>query len=567
MSLARLLTRAEAPKPVASKVLATAGNATRALEALHRDPYDAIRQAGGTLDVADRLAALLKLSLDRRALGHAEWTLSSRATLGLAMLTAKLRCSLELPDVATKRIVKKMIDAGSLVAVDGQVTSKSHYDKNVSIARDITQRAMRTPNDALCAAFERIDNVTPAQKLALTAAAHHKFSVITGGPGTGKSHLVRKMVDAFPHTKVTAPTGRAARNACGKTVHYFRTIQESGTNDFAGARLIIVDEASMLSTELMWTVLTLAPAAAHIVLVGDVDQLPPIDAGDVLRDVISCGKVPVTVLDHNHRSSTAIQSFAAGILEGAVRVPDSGVVLLPCETLEDVINTVPGINDPTRDIILTPHNVTRIALNRAMQLYRWSCLDELEIVLRKEFPDAPRGAGGIATIASPRATPPSVTVYADHGTEFHATLSAACDLVEVDTRVCGIRAEAGTVLLPGDMVIITKNTPDVCNGDIGIFLTQDRVSFLGQSVTVPTLGETDPGMTLAYAVTVHKAQGSEFQRVFLPVTNVSAWDRALLYTAVTRAKGTVYILGSLDDLRTIVTTVRPARPSLLRALF
>ena len=558
-TLGRILARSDAPRYLLPKIAAAHGGTTRGVDALYFDAYDVLRSAGATLDVADRVADTMKLSLDQRALGHAEWALCSRTMISMSMLCAKVRFALEISEATMHKMMKKLVSAGNLIEMQGQVVSGTHYAKNVFIARDIARRSIRLPEpDAgLADAFATITNVTPEQRAALDAAIFSRVSIITGGPGTGKSHVVREMVAAFPFTKVTAPTGRAARNASGKTVHYFKTIQESGKNDFAGIGLIIVDEASMLSTELTNSVLEMAPDNAHIVLVGDVDQLPPIDAGNVLHDLIACGNVPVTRLRANHRSATGIQTFAAGILAGKVEL-GPGVNIVPCDSFIDVVNALPSrtVGDW---IVLTPHNVTRVKLNKALQLYLAD--DELEITLAKDFPDAPRGTRGVASYSGK-----GVTVLADNGISFQSTLAAAGDLVDVDTRAGGMRAESGLVLLPGNKIIVTKNTPDACNGDIGTFESFGMARIDDVTVAIPAVSETDPGMTLAYAVTVHKAQGSEFDTVIVPITNVQAWDRALLYTAVTRAKTQVYLLGSQEDIETIIGTIRPARPSILRDL-
>jgi exodeoxyribonuclease V alpha subunit len=512
------------------------------------------------MEVADRVAVTLKMPLSKRVLGHAEWILSQRP-LNVAMLVARLQFSLELPGSTVRTMVDKVLTQGNLVQINTQVVPLGYYQRTVNIAEEVKRRAGNDPHPGLVRAFSSIRNVTAEQQMAVDNVAKHQLSIITGGPGVGKSHVVRELVAAFPNARVTAPTGRAARNASGKTVHYFKTIQESGKNDFSGIDLIIVDEASMLSTDLFGSVLDMAPTSAHIVLVGDVNQLPPIDAGDVLCDLLQV--VPVTTLTTNVRSSSGIQRFAAGILDGSINLSDGDDVhIIPCDTIADVISALATMDD---EIVLTPHNKTRIELNKAIQLRRWARTEEVSITLAKDFPDAPRGTRGIASISP--GEPNMVCVQADNGVKFNTTLSAAGSLVDIDCRgIAGLNAEAGTVILSGDKVIVTKNTASACNGDIGVYLHSHMVEFPDQDALIPEISETDPGMTLAYCITVHKAQGSEFDVAVLPVTNVSAWDRALLYTAVTRAKKKVVILGTVEDLKKIVRSTRPARPSILRGM-
>jgi exodeoxyribonuclease V alpha subunit len=567
LTLTRILSRSGAARGVLGKIAAAHGGTAKAVVALQTDPYCVLRDAGSSLDVADSVAETLRIPIQIRVLGHAEWALSSRSMIALPMLIAKIRFGLECPERTARTLLMKSIEAGHLIEARGQIVSGSHHAKNFEIARETQCRTAPCHNQEMVDAFATIDatTLTPEQSGALACITKSKLSIVTGGPGTGKSHLVREMVAAFPHTKVTAPTGRAARNASGKTVHYFRTIQETGKNDFVGVGLIVCDEASMLSTELMASVLQMAPSDAHIVLVGDCDQLPPIDAGAVLHDLIACGKVPVTTLTINHRSTTGIQDFARGILRGRVEhVPD--VEFVPCGSFDNVVEAIARL-DLRDHIVLTPHNVTRIRLNRALQLLELGRNDELEIELLKPFPNAPVGSRGVA-----RVTAGMVAVAVDGGVTFSATLSAASEMIKIDTRCTGgTAAEAGLVIVPGDAVIITKNSTQACNGDLGTYVSSgglDNIVSLTEigDVVIPGLSETDPGMTLAYAITVHKAQGSEFETIVLPITHANAWSRALMYTAITRAKTKVYILGSCEDMEEIALTVRASQPSILRDL-
>jgi ATP-dependent exoDNAse (exonuclease V) alpha subunit len=161
-----------------------------------------------------------------------------------------------------------------------------------------------------------------------------------------------------------------------------------------------------------------------------------------------------------------------------------------------------------------------------------------------------------------------ICVHAAGDTEFTASLPAAIKMIKIDEQTFGsVAAEADCVLVTGDKVIVTKNTADACNGDMATFVYHRTISTDDDNrIDIPKISDTDPGMTLAYAVTVHKAQGSEFDRVVLPIANTAAWDRSLLYTALTRARHTVVLLGTREDFERIVMTVRPRRSSILHAL-
>jgi ATP-dependent exoDNAse (exonuclease V) alpha subunit len=570
MILAKILSRADVPRGILGRLIATYG-ASKALSVFKKAPFKILRDIGGvSLEVADRAAQSVKCSLRDRVQGHAEWALASKA-MSLSMLIAKLRFSLELPDSSVKNVMEKILQDGDLVQIDSSIVTKDLYDKNVFVASQIRLRSGEFRNPSIAAAITTIQNVTDDQQRALHNVAHHRLSIITGGPGTGKSHIIRELVSAYPNSRVTAPTGRAARNASGKTVHYFKTIQESGNNDFAGVDLIVVDEASMLSTLLFWNVLQMASSNAHIVLVGDVDQLPPIDSGDVLHDLIESSLVPTTILQTNHRCSLPIQDCAKAVLEGRMDIPDtSAIEIVECDTFDEVIEKIPTLNileDIERfdaSVILTPHNATRIALNKAVQLWRWASDDPVDINLITSFPDAPVGTRGSAMATDDN----KICVHARHDTEFTASLPAAIKMIKIDEKSFGsVQAEADCRLVTGDKIIVTKNTPDVCNGDMGVFVYYTTISLEdGNNIQVPKISEMDPGMTLAYAVTVHKAQGSEFDQVVLPITNTAAWDRSLLYTALTRARHKIVLLGTRGDFERIIMTVRPRRSSILRAL-
>ena len=134
----------------------------------------------------------------------------------------------------------------------------------------------------------------------------------------------------------------------------------------------------------------------------------------------------------------------------------------------------------------------------------------------------------------------------------------------------GVVETEGCTARRGDKVIVTKNTSTACNGDMGTLVSAKHgiVEIAGgERVTIPRISKSDPGYTLSYAVTVHKAQGSEFETVIIPVFNPDAWDRTLLYTATTRAKTRAVFLGSEDDLRAIVSKPPRSRGvSVLRRL-
>lgn len=546
------------------------GGTTKAERLIKDRPFETLR-GYFPVDVVDRLAVAMKLSLPKRAAGHAWWSLLDSAPKGqsgakMTYLATKLRFDMELPAPTIESALKNAVDEGLLVcSEDGIVQTPGYYEMEQRVAKEVARR-----KDAAC---NDLNLANPGNHPAIDMVSSTLLSIVTGGPGTGKTTIVREIIASHPDLtiKVTAPTGRAARNTQGRTVHYFKTIQEAGMNEFQGAELIIVDEASMLTTDLFLIVLTMAPETAHIVLVGDVDQLPPVGPGEVLRDLLETKACPVTVLDTNYRNPNGISAFAQGILRGEITLPeDDSVTILESHTMDDTLD----ILAPMGCHVLTPHNATRMQINQVMQLHRWASQDGLEITLTKDFGEFPKGSSGVAFLREDGL----VDIEGDGGCRFRGTIPAVLNLVHAAADRGGAATEGGMAMRPGDKVIVTKNVPDgsACNGDIGTLVSAsvlratvdliqgDRELASRVCIEAETPGTFARQLTLAYATTIHKAQGSEFPVVALPVTNHSAWDRVLLYTGVTRAKSKVIIVGTREALESIVQTHRSPRGSTLQ---
>lgn len=541
--------RAKIPAALRAKLAKTHGG-SEVDRKLRADPYGVLRAAGASLEAADKVAASLGLPGHRRAEGHAVYLLGD-GVLSSAMLASKLRFSLGVPEATARSLMAGWQRRGVLVEGEGAVVTAAYHETLLKVAREVLRRGREAPARP---AFAVPEGLSPDQAAAATVIATRRMCVITGGPGTGKSALVRAVLDACPDARVTAPTGRAARNAFGKTIHHFKTIQEATGKDLGEARVVIVDEASMVSTKLLEAVLDLAPRDAHVVLVGDVDQLPPIDEGDALRDVIASGAVPVHTLRHNFRSDAGVQALAAAVLAG--RLPatlPAAADVVACESLAEVINAAAACSD---DMILTPHNLTRVQINAAVQLRRWA------------------EAGGMGVLdAADRVC--VATMRDDDVFVGERRVGSVAEAVEALRAYpgAGVVSYEKCVLRRGDRVIVTRNGETACNGDVGVLASVEAEHVdvdvtLAQGAPVrvaleSTGGEVDD-LTLAYCVTVHKAQGSEFPAVVLPVWSPRMWSRTMLYTAVTRAQHRVVFLGSRSALDEIVGSEdRPRAPSAL----
>ena len=258
---------------------------TEAGKRVSRDPYGALWELKATTDDADALD--VSQGVEARILGHVRWhSLSSKrdghTMLPLDELARRIKCA--TPD-RVRHVIAKAVATGALVAVGRQnIADPETVAVELAVAKEIKRRAATKYLSDSVDASAACD-LTPEQLAAVDVLTSAAISVLTGGPGTGKSTVVRHLVSVLGEDKcmLTAPTGRAARNLGGNTVHSAsggrllkrRPLQETTRADVPDdLAFMFVDEASMLSTELIQGVLNLAPTSCHVVLVGDADQLP-----------------------------------------------------------------------------------------------------------------------------------------------------------------------------------------------------------------------------------------------------------------------------------------------------
>lgn len=369
--------------------------------------------------------------------------------------------------------------------------------------------------------------LSDGQKQAIRTALLHKVSVLTGGPGTGKTTSLRALIRALELARcsyaLASPTGRAAKRlseATGRqarTVH--RLLEYRPDGGFArnaenplDADMIIVDESSMLDLLLTNQLLKAIHPASHVLFVGDADQLPSVGAGDVLRDIIASGQVPVVRLDVIFR-----QAADSLIITNAHRVNRGLMPLLPRDA-DDFFLFVE--DDPERAADL----VVDLVKNRIPRRFGLDPIRDIQ-VLSPMY----RGAAGVAALNA----------------RLQETLNPP-DFRKPE-RLLG-----GRIIRVGDKVMQVRNNydKDVFNGDIGrvksIDVENQRVivDMEGRLVEYDWL-EMDE-LVHAFAVSVHKAQGSEYTAVVLPLLT-QHWimlQRNLLYTAITRAKRLVVIVGT-----------------------
>ena len=377
-------------------------------------------------------------------------------------------------------------------------------------------------------AFQALDNeLSSEQQAAVQTTFSHPLSILTGGPGTGKTTTVKALIarleQGHKRYALASPTGRAAKRLSEATGRPASTIHRLlGYSPAEGFKhnaenplpldLLVVDEASMLDLMLANTLLKALSPGTHLLLVGDVDQLPSVGAGDVLRDIINSRLAPITQLSVIFRQAVNSQIItnAHRINQGLLPVFDSkndDFFLFPAQTAEEAANWV-------EDVVCTR--------------------------IPKKFKLDPRQH--IQVLAPMYRGPVGVTAL---NTRLQAALNPASPTKPEKTLF-------GTIFRLGDKVMQTQNNYDkeVYNGDIGIVNGLDMIEhqllidFEGKLVNYDWL-EVDQ-LVLAYAVSVHKAQGSEFPAVVVPMVSAHYMmlQRNLLYTAITRAKKLCVLVGT-----------------------
>ncbi|NKI40309.1 SF1B family DNA helicase RecD2 [Streptomyces physcomitrii] len=388
--------------------------------------------------------------------------------------------------------------------------------------------------------------LAPEQREAVRLALTRRVAVLTGGPGCGKSFTVRSVVELAraKQAKVVlaAPTGRAAKRlaeltgAEASTVHRLLELKPGGDAAYdrdrpLDADLVVVDEASMLDLLLANKLVKAVPPGAHLLFVGDVDQLPSVGAGEVLRDLLAPGSpVPAVRLTRIFR-----QAQQSGVVTNAHRI-NSGTPPLT-SGLDDFFLFV---EDDTEE---AGRLTVDVAARRVPA--RFGLDPRRDIQVLAPMHRGPAGAGTLNGLLQQAITP------------------ARPDLPE--------KRFGGRVFRVGDKVTQIRNNYEkgangVFNGTVGVVTS---LSTEDQRLTVRTdedeevpydFDELDE-LSHAYAVTIHRSQGSEYPAVVIPVT-MSAWmmlQRNLLYTAVTRAKKLVVLVGSRRALGQAVRTLSAGR--------
>jgi len=384
--------------------------------------------------------------------------------------------------------------------------------------------------------------LAPMQKQAIKCAAENKVIVITGGPGTGKTTIINAILKIFSVLDVrvllAAPTGRAAKRMSEASSHEAKTIhrmleyslQKGGfqrnEENPLDCDVLIIDEASMIDTVLMYHLLKAVPSGATLILVGDVNQLPSVGPGNVLRDIIASGAVPVVQLSEIFR-----QAQHSLIIVNAHKINNG---IMPSLKLPGPYSDFYFIEQEDPEEVLKI--IIELVAERIPRRFKLDPVDGIQVLTPMH-----KGTVGVARL----------------NTELQESLNPGNSGL--------LRGSKGLRVKDKVMQIRNNYDKEVFNGDMGRVRSIDlenqvvTISFDNRDVDYD-FTELDE-ISLAYAVSVHKAQGSEYPAVVIPVLtqHYALLQRNLIYTAVTRARGLVVMVGTKKALAVAIKNNKTER--------
>ncbi len=465
---------------------------------------------------------------------------------------------LEIDRTALKTAVRNLAASGRIVLEDfgGGMTAvylKAFHAAEVGLANRL-KALLSVPSKRPGMDIRRIEKLvlhrlaimlSKEQWVGLQTALSQKVSIITGGPGTGKTTLVKAILAVFEaagkQVLLCAPTGRAAKRLSEITGHEAKTIHRLLAYNFKSggfqknekapldADVVIVDETSMVDTFLMYHLVKAVPMTAVLILVGDVFQLPSVGPGNVLRDMIDSEQVPVVFLKEIFR-----QARESLIIVNAHRINQGFPPTIPNSNRDDTLQDFYFIQQEDPEKVLS--TILELCCERIPDRFKLDPLSDIQVL-------SPMHKGIVGTMNLNRV--------------LQQALNPSDDTIE----------RIGRTFKRGDKVMQIRNNyaKDVFNGDIGTISQIDRdmqritVKYEGRAVDYQFVDLDE--LVLAYAVSVHKSQGSEYGAVILPVMtqHFILLQRNLIYTGVTRAKELVVLIGTKQALAIALRNDRPQK--------
>ncbi len=526
------------------------------------------RAEGISVDSVNRvIAAMLYILRENAGAGHTCLPLKRAVDAAVRFLALSVEDIHRGLDEALKNGQLKILNIGE----KSYIYLNEYYRAETYISQKLTEM-LKTSAGEVKDLSEEIAGVEFAldiefetlQKAAINGCLGNRLFILTGGPGTGKTTTLNGVIQLFKKHKksisLAAPTGRAAKRMSEVTGENARTIHRLLEVDFTvkdklmfkrneknplRADVIVVDEMSMVDVLLFEALLRALKPSASLIMVGDSNQLPSVGAGNVLRDLIAGGEIPKVELTEIFRqaSESLIVTNAHRIVNGEYPLlgdRKKDFFFMPCENERDI-----------------PRLVIELTKKRLPNTYGYSPLEDIQILTPTRM-----GCAGTK--------------------ELNRDLQLALNPPSKGKSEVKVFE---TVFREGDKVMQIKNDYDiewkkdaeygrgVFNGDIGYIEELDRhsgnltVNYDGKKAlyTPDLLKKLD----LAYAVTVHKSQGSEYNAVIMPLTSISRnlQYRNLLYTGVTRAKNILILIGTKKQVCEMVDNDRRTlRYSCIRAL-
>ena len=517
------------------------------------------KSLGYSMDSPFRILSALKYILSYNGSANGDTCLPSDK---LASATAQL---LEISETEIYSALSEFLDDGELSSqriddVEYVMTGEVAEDED-AVARHL-YRIAREAGDFRAADISRLVekvecnlgiSFAPLQREALFSSLECGVIIITGGPGTGKTTVIKAMISIFNSIGIksvlAAPTGRAAKRMSeatsqeAKTVHRMLEMERTKEGDIVFGRneknplsenAVIVDEASMLDLSLMANLLRAVRRGGRLVIIGDADQLPSVGAGNILSDLICSGRIKTIRLTEIFRQSkeSLIITNAHRINEGQnpiLNVTDNDFFFVRRDYEGDIAETVASL-----------------ITERLPKTYGKEIKERIQVITPSR-----KGAGGVENLNN--------------------TLQSK---INPESKFKREKSAHGVIFREGDRVMQIVNNYDIewekngvvgvglFNGDIGeiikIDMKEEKMQVLFEDKLAEYTFDMLDELELAYAITIHKSQGSEYPVIIVPMYSCAPMlmTRNLLYTAVTRARSMVILVGRSDVVAKMVSNNR-----------